>query len=92
MELKFKEFEKRLEKACGNVHRDFSKKYNSDIYLSAGGSKLEAFISDLQQELEITATTFLKENNLEKDAEARKRVFTMIKFQAKRCVESFSRI
>jgi hypothetical protein len=92
MDLKYKELEKQLEKACANVHRDFNKKFNSEIYLSAGGSKLEAFINDLQQELEVTASTFLKENSLEKDAEARKRVFTMVKLQAKKCVESYSRI
>lgn len=92
MDLKYKEFEKRLEKACANVHREFNKKFNSEIYVSAGGSKLEAFITDLKDELEITAAAFLKENNLEKDTGARKRVFNMVKLQAKRCVEGFSRI
>lgn len=92
MDIDYKELEKRLEKACANVHREFSKKFNNEIYLSAGGSKLEAFINDLKQELETTASAFLKENSLEKNTEARKKVFNMVKLQAKKCVEGFSRI
>lgn len=92
MDIHYKDLEKQLERACANAHRDFNKKFNSEIYISAGGSKLEAFINGLREELEITASTFLKEHNLEKDAEARKRVFNMVKFQAKKCVEGFSRI
>jgi uncharacterized protein YbcI len=88
----YKELEKQLEKACSNVLKDFNKKFNNEIFLSAGGSKLEAFITDLKQELETTASAFLSENHLEKNPEARKKVFNMVKLQAKKCVEGFSRI
>jgi len=92
MDFNYKELEKKLETACVQLHKDFYKKFNSDIYLSAGGSKLESFITNLQKEFENTAVNFLKGHNLEKDAEAKKRVFSITKLYAKKCIEDFSKV
>ncbi|MXN89709.1 hypothetical protein GR160_00580 [Flavobacterium sp. Sd200] len=92
MSFNQKELEKLLEESCKQLHKDFYKKFNKDIYLSAGGSKLEAFITDLQKEFETTASSFIANHKLEKDTEAKKRVFAITKFYAKKCVEDFSKI
>jgi len=92
MDFDYKELEHQLEQACIGVHRDFNKKFKTDIYLSAGGSKLEAFINDLQKEFENTAVHFLTTNSLEKDTEAKKKVFSITKLYAKKCIEDFSKI
>jgi hypothetical protein len=88
----YKDLEKRLEKACAKAHRDFNKKFNSEVYVSAGGSKLEAFITALKLELEAAATAFITQNTLEKNTEARRKIFSMVKLHAKKCVETFSKI
>ena len=92
MGFKYKELEKQLENSCQQLHKDFYQKFNSERYLSAGGSKLETFINNLQQEFESTAVTFLSNNNLEKDTEAKKRVFAITKLYAKKCIEDFSKV
>ena len=92
MEFNYKQLEKKLENVCVQLHKDFYKKYNSELYLSAGGSKLESFITDLQKEFEITAVTFLAEHKIEKDTEAKRRVFNITKLYAKKCIEDFSKI
>ena len=92
MEFNYKELEKKLENSCVQLHKDFYKKFNTDLYLSAGGSKLESFITDLQKEFENTALNFLTTHNLEKDTEAKKRVFSITKLYAKKCIEDFSKV
>jgi hypothetical protein len=92
MDFNYKELEHQLERACVDLHRDFHKKYNTDLYLSAGGSKLETFINDLQKEFENTAVNFLSKYNLEKDTEAKRRVFNITKLYAKKCIEDFSKV
>ncbi|MFL9843637.1 hypothetical protein [Flavobacterium rhizosphaerae] len=92
MSFNYKELEEKLGIACDEVHQEFYRKFNSDIYISAGGSKLEVFINDLQKEFENVATTFLKKYNLEKDNEAKKRALTITKAYAKKCVEDFSKL
>jgi hypothetical protein len=92
MDFNYTQLEQQLERACADLHKDFDKKFKGEIYHSAGGSKLEAFINDLQKEFENTAVTFLKNNSLEKDAEAKKRVFAITKLYARKCVEDFSKI
>jgi hypothetical protein len=92
MNFDYKELEENLAKACDDVHKDFLKKFNSDVYISAGGSKLEAFINDLQAEFENTAIAFIKKYNLEKDTEAKKKALTITKLYAKKCIEDFSKV
>ncbi|PZR08302.1 MAG: hypothetical protein DI539_22855 [Flavobacterium psychrophilum] len=92
MNSRFSELKELLETACREVHRDFLIKFNNDTYISAGGAKLEAFITELQKEYEAVAAAFLKKHNLEKDTEAKKRVLAIIKAYAKRCIEEFSKI
>jgi uncharacterized protein YbcI len=92
MSFNYKELEDQLEEACSQLHKDFYRKYHNDIYLSAGGSKLEAFINDLQKEFENIAVTFVANHKLEKDSEAKKRIFSITKLYAKRCIEDFSKI
>ena len=92
MSFQYKELEKQLEESCSQLHKDFYRKFNNDTYLSAGGAKLESFINDLQKQFEITAVSFLAKYNLEKDAEAKKRVFTITKLYAKKCIEDFSKV
>ena len=92
MEFNYKQLEGQLEKVCSDVQKDFHKKFSSEIYISAGGSKLEAFINDLQKEFEDTAVAFLSKHRLEKDTEAKRRVFNITKLYAKRCIEDFSKI
>lgn len=92
MNSKFRELKEQLEAACREVHKDFLIKFNNDTYISAGGAKLEAFITELQKEYENVATTFLKNHGMEKDVEARKKVLAITKVYAKLCIEEFSKI
>ncbi|WP_116788782.1 hypothetical protein [Flavobacterium psychrotrophum] len=92
MSFDYNELERQLESSCIDVNRLFHKKYSKNMYLSAGGAKLEAFITELQQEFEVIAQDFIKKNGLEKDADAKRRVFAITKFHAKKCVEGFSRM
>ncbi|WP_294823192.1 hypothetical protein [uncultured Flavobacterium sp.] len=92
MGFDYKELEGQLAIACNEVHQDFLQRFNTDIYISAGGARLELFINDLQKEFESTASAFLKKHNLEKDSEAKKRVLTITKLYAKKCMEDFSKI
>jgi hypothetical protein len=92
MGFDYKELEEQLSGACNEVHKDFLERFNSEVYISAGGARLEVFINDLQKEFETTANVFLKKHNLEKDPEAKKRVLTITKLYAKRCMEDFSKI
>jgi hypothetical protein len=92
MEFNYKQLEKKLETVCVQLHKDFYKKFNNEFYLSAGGSKLESFISNLQKEFENTAVTFLATHKLEKDAESKRRVFNITKLYAKKCIEDFSKV
>ncbi|AWH85812.1 hypothetical protein HYN59_12140 [Flavobacterium album] len=92
MSFDYKELEEQLAIACNDVHQDFLRRFNSDIYISAGGARLEIFINDLQKEFEGAAMSFLKKYNLEKDTEAKKRILTITKLYAKKCIEDFSKI
>ena len=92
MSFKYKELEKQLENSCNQLHKDFFQKFSTERYLSVGGSKLEIFINELQKEFENTGITFLANNKLEKDAQAKKRVFTITKLYAKKCREDFSKV
>ena len=92
MDFDYHELERQLEKACADVNIKFHKKFNSNMYLSAGGAKLESFINDMQGEFEAVAANFIKNYALEKDAEAKKRIFTITKLYAKKCIEDFSKI
>jgi len=88
----YKELEQQLVLACDEVHKDFLKRFNSDIYVSAGGAKLEAFINDLQKEFETVAIAFLTKNDLDNDSEAKKKALAITKLFAKKCIEDFSKI
>jgi hypothetical protein len=88
----YKELEQQLVVACDEVHKDFLKRFNSDIYVSAGGAKLEAFINDLQKEFETVAIAFLTKNDLDNDSEAKKKALAITKLFAKKCIEDFSKI
>jgi len=92
MGFDYKELEEQLATACNEVHKDFLQRFHSEIYISAGGARLETFINDLQKEFERTASSFLKKHDLEKDSEAKKRVLTITKLYAKKCTEDFSKI
>jgi len=92
MSFKYRELEKQLENSCNQLHKDFFQKFSTERYLSVGGSKLEIFINELQREFENTGITFLANNKLEKDAQAKKRVFTITKLYAKKCIEDFSKV
>ncbi len=92
MNSKFKELKEQLEAACREVHKDFLNEFNNDTYISAGGAKLEAFITDLQKEYENVASNFLRKHGLEKDVDARKRALAITKVYAKQCVEGFSKV
>jgi hypothetical protein len=92
MTFNYQELEEKLTEACDAVHKDFRGRFNNEVYISAGGSKLETFISDLQNEFEATTAAFIKKYNLEKDTEAKKRAFAITKLYAKKCIEDFSKV
>lgn len=92
MTFDYDELEIKLETACQEIHDSFTHRFKSGMYLSIGGAILESFISELQGEFENAAITFLKENNLEKDAHAKKRALTITKLYAKRCIDDFGKI
>lgn len=93
MKINYTELEKDLEDACYTVHKDFMERFaGNDSIVSVGGAKLEAFITDLQNEFENAAFSFLRRHALEKDLEARRRALAITKLHAKRCVEDFSKV
>ena len=93
MNLNYKELENELEEACTLIHKDFLDKFKSDkSYVSPGGAKLEAFITDLQKEFENTTLNFLKEKGLDKDAKAKSRALAITKMCAKKCLEGFNKV
>jgi len=92
MNSKFKELKEQLEAACREVNQDFLNKFSKDTYISAGGAKLEAFITELQREYENVASNFLRKHGMEKDADAKKKALAITKAYAKLCVEEFSKI
>lgn len=91
MNFDYNELERQLEKVCADINTKFQKNFNNNMYLSAGGAKLEAFINDLQGAFETVASKFIKDNSLEKDTEAKKRIFNITKLYAKKCIEDFSK-
>lgn len=92
MGLHYHELEKHLENACSRVQTEVLNDYSNNSYISAGGAKLEAFISRLQEEFETVAAAFLKKHKLEKKADARRRVLAITKVRAKKCIENFGKI
>lgn len=92
MTFDYDELEYALMQACDAVHKDFLGRFNNEVYVSVVGSKLEAFVNDLQTEFENTAMTFIKEYKLEKDTESKKMVFNVTKIYAKKCVEDFNKV
>ncbi|MBF00616.1 hypothetical protein [Flavobacterium coralii] len=90
--MNYKKFENELGDACRQVQTEFLKRFKQGVYISAGGANLENFINDLQQEYEKVASNFIKENGLENDIAARKRVLALAKQHAKKCIEEFSKI
>ena len=92
MTFDYDELEYELTQACDAVHKDFLGRFNNEMYVSVVGSKLEAFVNDLQTEFENTAMTFIKEYKLEKETESKKMVFNVTKIYAKKCVEDFNKV
>lgn len=92
MPFDYEKLEKELEITCDEVRKDFMAKFASGTYISVRGSKLEAFINELQKEFENAALDFLSRRSLEKNARARKRALAITKLYAKKCVDDFSRI
>ena len=88
-----KELEGKLEEACSNLHQDFLHRFRNDSgYLSPGGAKLEAFITDLQKEFENTTLSFLKQEGLESDAKAKSKALAIAKICARKCLEGFNKV
>lgn len=93
MRFDYKELEEKLHDACQMIHEDFIDRFKSDrSYVSPGGAKLEAFITDLQKEFENTTITFLEEKNLDKDAKAKSKALAIAKMCAKKCLDDFTKI
>jgi hypothetical protein len=92
MTFNYEQLEKDLAIACDAVHKDFLLKFKDSVYISAGGSKLEAFMNDLKKEFEEIAIDFLKKSGRENDTHAKKRALSITKLYAKKCIEDFSRI
>ena len=92
MGFNYKDLEDKLEEACLLIHKDFLTKFNSDRgYVSPGGAKLEAFITDLQKEFENTTLTYLKELNLQNDSKAKSKALAVAKSSAKKCLDGFNK-
>lgn len=92
MSFNYEKLEDELGVSCEEVHRNFQKKFSNEAYISAGGSKLEAFIDELQKEFEQTAASFIAKHNLSRNSEAKKRVLNITKLYAKRCIDDFSKM
>lgn len=90
--MMYKDFEIELEDACKLAKKEFLEQYKEDMYLSAGGSKLESFINELQSKYEIITANYIKAKGLENDSSARKRLLSLTKQHARKCIEGFSKI
>lgn len=88
----YREFEMALEEACEGVKKDFLERFKQGVYISAGGSNLEAFINELQKAFENVSDNFIKTHGLEKNASAKRRILNIAKHHAKKCIEEYSRI
>lgn len=92
MTFDYEQLEKDLTIACDAVHKDFLHKFKDSVYISAGGSKLEAFMNELRREFEEIAIEFLRKAGRENDTHAKKRALSITKLYAKKCIEDFSKI
>jgi len=93
MGFNYKELEGKLEEACKLIHEDFIERFKSDrSYVSPGGAKLEAFITDLQKEFENTTITFLEDKGLDQDTKAKSKALAIAKSCAKKCLDDFTKI
>ncbi|WP_159799370.1 hypothetical protein [Flavobacterium sp. MK4S-17] len=92
MSFDYKKLEKELESACSILQKEFQTKFDSNRHISVRGAQLEAFIEELQKKFENTADAFLQHHALEKDIEARKKVLTIVKLYAKKCIEEYSKV
>lgn len=93
MGFNYRELEMKLEEACAFIHNDFLDKFKNDrSYVSPGGAKLEAFITDLQKEFENATMTFLKEKGLDSDAKSKSKALAITKLCAKKCLDGFNKV
>lgn len=90
--IKYELLEQELEKVCAEVQKDFFVRFKNGVYISAGGAQIELFIEELQSAFEKAAASFIKSQQLSKNATARKKVLALTKQHAKRCIEEFSKI
>lgn len=93
MQLDYAEFEKELDSACNFTFKKFLSEFNNDsTYVSAGGAKLEVFIDSLQKEFDKATIAFLAKYKAEYDPEAKRKLLTIAKARAKKCIEEFSKV
>ncbi|MGV3459890.1 MAG: hypothetical protein ACO1N9_05475 [Flavobacterium sp.] len=92
MTFDYEQLERDLTIACDAVHKDFLLKFKDSVYVSAGGSKLDAFMNELGREFEEIAVEFLRRTGRENDVHAKKRALSITKLYAKKCIEDFSRV
>ena len=53
MVFDYEKLEEELKESCEEINQEFLIRFNNDVYISAGGSKLETFINELQKDLKI---------------------------------------
>ncbi|MFL9843638.1 hypothetical protein [Flavobacterium rhizosphaerae] len=77
--------------ACQDVIKNLSEKYRAD-YKAAGPGKLETFFKLIQEEFKHIEAFFIQDNKLESDQEAIRRVKTIAKSYAKKCLFDYGKV
>ena len=91
MNLNYQDLEKQFDCACQDAVKDLSVQYKSD-YQEGGPGKLTAFLELIQQQFDTVEAGFIHEHNLAGDPEALRRIKSIAKAFAKRCVEDYGKI
>jgi hypothetical protein len=77
--------------ACGDVVKDLSKQYKL-TYQAGGPGMLDAFLQLVKAEFEKAELTFIEKFNISGDAEALRRIKTIARKRAKKCVEDYGKV
>ncbi len=91
MAFNYEDLESRFDCACNDAIADLKTQYQTN-YQGGGPGKLSMFLELIQMQFDQVESGFLRDNELHNDVEAVKRIRTMAKNYAKRCVEEYGKI
>ncbi|RWW92230.1 hypothetical protein [Flavobacterium cerinum] len=91
MAINYEDLEDRFNCACDDAVKELSIRYDSD-YRSQGPGKLNSFLEVIQWHFDNVETGFIEQNVLVRDDEAFRRIKTIARTFAKRCIDDYSKL